>query len=934
MTVQDAQGNTVTSSTASVTLAITSGTGTTGAVLGGTLTRAAASGVATFNDLTIDKAGSGYTLTATATSLSGATSNAFSVNVGSPTKLAFVGQPSAVAQGSVMAPAVQVAIQDAGGNTVTNATNTVTLSITSGTGTPGAVLGGTLVQASTAGIASFADLTVDLPGTGYTLTATATTLTSAASSHFTVNGGSITGTITLVSTFLSPPPDALHFAAKQPQPRAPQVSISPAAPYAAVKIPERTTAFATRLRAIESAQPEYVANELVVTYTPAALGVPIPGVRAMSQSSLEPVARAIRQLATPTAIAHSAEVAGVSPVLRAARLRFSDPSRLNAAMLALRSDPSVVAVERNAIAHSLEAPATWAPWAPLPPLPTTLPNDPGYPWQAWHYEAIDLSQAWSLTTGSASVLVAVVDDGIRFDHPAIASNLTRDGYDFASSLIANHCAGGIVDLAGDGGGYDADPTIPVQYVYNSGLNCYSTYTGPGGHGLHVAGTIGAVGNDGVGGTGVNWTVRIRPVRALNSGGSGSTYDIAQAILYAAGLPADNGSGGTVQASSGARIINLSLGGPGTNTFLQNAVTSATAAGALLIAAAGNDGTSTPNYPAAYSEVVSVTAVGPDFLLASYSTYGSTVDLAAPGGDIADGGIDYGVYSTRWNFGTNSATYESINGTSMAAPHVSGVAALLLAQTPSLTTAQLRARLESYAVDLGVAGRDDLYGFGLVNARNSLTQSLAPAQATFARLYNAVTGAIVADVTLAGGATYSFTQVRTGSYWVYGGQDEDADRQIGIPGRRWSAAGGTATPLTVSISGAALQTVNFNLGFGYELEPNNTSGFADVLALGGYLFGYASNTDADYSTVLIPVTGQYTFETRAFRGACGFAEELDTVLWLYDSGGTLIASNDDINFAALNLCSRLSLTLSPGRYYVVVSGYYSSLRRYYVTVRAG
>src|SRR5581483_7115089 len=96
----------------------------------------------------------------------------------------------------------------------------------------------------------------------------------------------------------------------------------------------------------------------------------------------------------------------------------------------------------------------------------------------------------------------------------------------------------------------------------------------GGHGVHVAGTIGAAGNDGLGVTGVNWTVRIRPIRVLSIDGSGTAYDVAQGILYAAGLPADNGSGGTVQASSPARVVNLSLGGPADST-LHSAIIAAT-----------------------------------------------------------------------------------------------------------------------------------------------------------------------------------------------------------------------------------------------------------------------------------------------------------------------------------------------------------------------
>ena len=191
VTVQDAQGKTVTSSTASITMSITSGTGTSGAVLGGTLTRAAVNGVATFSDLTLDKAGTAYTLTAAATGLTSTASTAFSVNPGTPpgaaARLAFAVQPSSVVAGAAITPAVQVAVQDAQGRTVTSSTASITMSITSGTGTSGAVLGGTLTRAAVNGVATFSDLTLDKDGTAYTLTATATGLTSTASTAFSVN---------------------------------------------------------------------------------------------------------------------------------------------------------------------------------------------------------------------------------------------------------------------------------------------------------------------------------------------------------------------------------------------------------------------------------------------------------------------------------------------------------------------------------------------------------------------------------------------------------------------------------------------------------------------------------------------------------------------------------------------------------------------------
>jgi hypothetical protein len=291
------------------------------------------------------------------------------------------------------------------------------------------------------------------------------------------------------------------------------------------------------------------------------------------------------------------------------------------------------------------------------------------------------------------------------------------------------------------------------------------------------------------------------------------------------------------------------------------------------------------------------------------------------------------FSTRWNFGASTPAYGNAQGTSMAAPHVSGAAALILAHNPSLTAAQVRARLENFAVDLGPAGRDDSYGAGLLNVRNALKESMSFASVTRARLFNASTGAFVADATVAGNGSYSFTEIATGTYWVFGGQDEDLDGVFGPPPRRWGAFGGTTTPTPLPVSGTGAHTASFNLGFAFERESNNTSATADVLVVGAHLRGFASETDEDWAVVRVPSDGQYTFETQAFRGACGFAEELDTVLDLYSSAGTLIASNDDINFGARNWCSRITATLTAGTYFLRTTGYFAAARRYYLVARS-
>ena len=533
--------------------------------------------------------------------------------------------------------------------------------------------------------------------------------------------------------------------------------------------------------------------------------------------------------------------------------------------------------------------------------------------------------------------MAVIDDGIRFDHSDIAANLTSDGYDFVSNTyLVSICGLGDFGNAGDGDGYDADPKNLFDGTFNVGLGCYDPRAS-GNHGLHVAGTIGAVGNNTDGGSGVNWNVKIRPVRVFDIAGGATCFDIAQGVLYAAGLPADDGAGGMVQAATGAQIINMSFGGPTPSAILENTIIAASNAGSLLIVAAGNAGTSVPNYPAAYPQTLSVSAVGPDAVIASYSSFGSTIDIAAPGGDTGDGGDTFGVFSTAWNFVSGTEIWDGgaggWQGTSMAAPHVSGVAALLLANDPTLTATDLKARLINYAVDAGALGRDDLYGHGIVNARNSLTQSLAPAQQVFVRLVDAGSGAIIETQMAQPGGSYTFTELQDGNYHVYAGEDADGDQLIGTLERRWGALGGSATPTGVTVNGAGTYPATFTVGFPFESEPNNDFTTTNVLPIGGYLTGIiASVADVDVTRVLIPTDGTYTFEATAVDGACGFALGEDTILALYDSNGVLLLSNDDIDFANFEVCSRITTALTAGSYFVAVFGY--NALPYKVEARSG
>jgi thermitase len=213
-----------------------------------------------------------------------------------------------------------------------------------------------------------------------------------------------------------------------------------------------------------------------------------------------------------------------------------------------------------------------------------------------------------------------------------------------------------------------------------------------GHGTHVAGTITANANNARGVAGVAFNSPLTICKALSGPlGQGTTADVASCITWA--------------TDRGARVISMSLGG-GPSTTLQNAVRYAASHDVLIVAAAGNDGNATLNYPAAYAEVVSVAATDARDVRATFSNANSDVEIAAPGVNILSTYMDGG--------------YRVLSGTSMATPHVSGVAAIIRTRNPTFSAAQARAKLDASVDDKGPAGRDTQYGFGRVNLVKAAT----------------------------------------------------------------------------------------------------------------------------------------------------------------------------------------------------------------------
>jgi serine protease len=358
------------------------------------------------------------------------------------------------------------------------------------------------------------------------------------------------------------------------------------------------------------------------------------------------------------------------------------PARRDALLAELNRRSDVEVAEPDSVMTADPMPASEIAVAPAGPAHADFPNDPQYKYQ-WHMRQIGMPEAWKLADGGG-VIVAVLDTGVAYEDfqtyhelPDLKGLTFVDGYDFV----------------------DNDSHANDDH----------------GHGSHVTGTIAQMTHNGVGVTGIARNVRIMPLKVLSASGSGSVAGIADAIRYA--------------ADKGAKVINMSLGGPFPSRALKNAVAYAHKKGVIVVCAAGNESRGSVGYPAAYPGAVAVSATQFDEAVTFYSNYGKAIDVAAPGGntrvDQNGDGMPDGVLQNTIKIGDPTQDdYFGYMGTSMASPHVAGVAALIVGEgvtDPAMVEKILK---DTARHPKNQTYSKDRYGAGIIDAPAAILKARA------------------------------------------------------------------------------------------------------------------------------------------------------------------------------------------------------------------
>jgi len=617
-------------------------------------------------------------------------------------------------------------------------------------------------------------------------------------------------------------------------------------------------------RTLTRAGQEYVPGEIIVKF--------IPGTREDVIANLNSK--------------HGTSVLSTSRFAGFKRLRIPRGRTLAQMVEVYKRNPNVEYAELNHIAHAL--------WAP---------NDPLYSYQ-WHldnadYGGINMESAWDIATGDLSVIVAVIDTGVAYENYEEFVDNPGRGKDY---WITYQLA---PDLANTSfvAGYD--------FVNND------THSNDDeGHGTHVTGTIAQNTNNNVGVAGVAFDCSIMPVKVLDSGGSGTYADIADGIYFA--------------ADNGAKVINMSLGGSSDSITLENAVAYAYGEGVTIVCSSGNNGSATTvGYPAAYDAYcIAVGATRYDEAVASYSNGGASLDLTAPGGDlnVDQNGDDYGDGVLQQTFGSNPTDwgYWFYHGTSMAAPHAAGVAALLIADGVATTPDEVREALQSTAEDKGAPGWDSEYGWGIVDAFAALNWIAGPVDNPPAvSITNPADGsAFDSGATIAFQGTANDTEdgdLTASLIWT-----SNSDGQIGTEGSfsttlsdgthtitasvtdSGGKTGSDSISITVIVPGAAMHVDSIEMSLSERTAGRNvfTKAVATVTIVdasgnpveGATVYGTWSDATSDIDSGVTDSFGEVTLSSDGAKNASSgtiFTFTVDNVVksgWDYDSAANIKTSN--------------------------------------------
>lgn len=540
------------------------------------------------------------------------------------------------------------------------------------------------------------------------------------------------------------------------------------------------------------------------------------------------------------------------------------------------------------------------------------PNDPKYgnQWPLKGAWGIDAPAAWDITTGVSTVNVAVIDTGIT-SHAEFVGR-TVPGYDFiADALVGN-----------DGNGRDANPSDPGDWITaadSAGLTYGGWFEGcyeddSSWHGTHTAGTIGAAGNNGLGVAGINWKSKILPVRVLGKCG-GYTSDIVDGMRWSAGLAV----AGVPANAHPAKVLSISLGGSGAcSVSEQSAINAVMAAGSVIVISAGNSASNVSGFsPANCNGVITVAATGPTGDLTYYSNYGAGVEISAPGGEMNAAGDPNGVLSTL-NTGLKAPvadTYKFYQGTSMSAPHVSGVVSLLFSINPNLTPTQILSILQGsvQAFPGGAVCNTSICGSGILDADGALNKAIITISGNV--------GAAGAKLSYVNGTAKIVTADGSGNYsfdvpyrWsgtvtpsdvdytflpvnkVYTTVVNDQLNQNYTASPIWTISGNAGVAgATLSYTDGTAKTATANGNGGYSLRVSDNYTGAVTVSRAGYTF---VTNSINYTNVSANMTGQNYTPNQTVHRISGSAGMVGVTMSYNDGSAQTVVSDASGNYALL------------------------------------